>query len=333
MSTRQTPDPLHDRARTREQRATRPALPRPARARRAGRQCAEPGRPHGHRGHRRRGHPPGGRGGPPGRRPARRTGPAGRLHHHLERRLQRRLRHAACPGSDWKYDTGPGSSFGTGEIETMTNSTANVYEDGNGHLVLKALHSGTDPGSGWTSGRIETQAASFGARRRRRGDDAVLDPAAEPDHGQRRRLLARVLDARLDAAHRHRLAGLRRGRHPGGHQRPQLGLRHAALRRQPGRPVQRVHRHRLRRARLLRLPDRLPHLRRADRPLGLARADPLVPRRAATTSPSTPPRWTPRRGRTPWTTRSSSSTTWRWAAASPAPSAAAPTPPPCPAAR
>jgi beta-glucanase (GH16 family) len=67
------------------------------------------------------------------------------------------------PAANWKYDTGPGSSFGTGEIETMTNSTSNVYEDGNGHLVLKALHSGSDPRSGWTSGRIETQSSSFGA--------------------------------------------------------------------------------------------------------------------------------------------------------------------------
>jgi hypothetical protein len=67
------------------------------------------------------------------------------------------------PTGTWKYDTGAGSSFGTGEIETMTNSTSNVYEDGSGHLVLKALHSGTDPNSGWTSGRIETQAATFGA--------------------------------------------------------------------------------------------------------------------------------------------------------------------------
>jgi beta-glucanase (GH16 family) len=63
----------------------------------------------------------------------------------------------------WKYDTGAGSSFGTGEIETMTSSTSNVYYDGQGHLVLQALHSGSDPGSGWTSGRVETQAASFGA--------------------------------------------------------------------------------------------------------------------------------------------------------------------------
>jgi beta-glucanase (GH16 family) len=73
---------------------------------------------------------------------------------------------AAGTGPDptnWKYDTGPGSSFGTGEIETMTNSTANVYQDGSGHLVLKALHTGSNPASGWTSGRIETQAATFGA--------------------------------------------------------------------------------------------------------------------------------------------------------------------------
>jgi beta-glucanase (GH16 family) len=65
--------------------------------------------------------------------------------------------------SQWKYDTGPGSSFGTGEIETMTDSTSNVYYDGQGHLVLQANHDGSDPAAGWTSGRVETQAASFGA--------------------------------------------------------------------------------------------------------------------------------------------------------------------------
>jgi beta-glucanase (GH16 family) len=73
---------------------------------------------------------------------------------------------AANTGLDtgvWRYDTGAGSSFGTGEIETMTNSTANVYQDGGGHLVLKALHSSSDPRAGWTSGRVETQAATFGA--------------------------------------------------------------------------------------------------------------------------------------------------------------------------
>ncbi|MDT4994899.1 MAG: hypothetical protein QOH97_4791 [Actinoplanes sp.] len=63
----------------------------------------------------------------------------------------------------WRYDAGPGSSFGTGEIETTTTSTANVYQDGQGHLILKALHAGTDPNAGWTSGRIETQADGYGA--------------------------------------------------------------------------------------------------------------------------------------------------------------------------
>src|SRR5207302_78575 len=65
--------------------------------------------------------------------------------------------------SRYRFDTGPGSSFGTGEVETMTGSKSNVFLDGNGHLVLRALHSGSDPASGWTSGRIETTAASFGA--------------------------------------------------------------------------------------------------------------------------------------------------------------------------
>ncbi len=61
--------------------------------------------------------------------------------------------------ANWKYDTGPGSSFGTGEIETMTSSTNNVYLDGNGHLVIKALESG----GAWTSGRIQTNTVNVGA--------------------------------------------------------------------------------------------------------------------------------------------------------------------------
>jgi beta-glucanase (GH16 family) len=61
--------------------------------------------------------------------------------------------------ASWRYDTGPGSSFGTGEIETMTNSTNNVYLDGNGHLVIKAIGSGR----AWTSGRIQTSTANVGA--------------------------------------------------------------------------------------------------------------------------------------------------------------------------
>ena len=61
--------------------------------------------------------------------------------------------------SQWMYDTGPGSNFGTGEIETMTNSTSNVYQDGNGHLNITALGSG----SSWTSGRVQTTSANVGA--------------------------------------------------------------------------------------------------------------------------------------------------------------------------
>jgi len=59
----------------------------------------------------------------------------------------------------WKYDTGPGSNFGTGEIETMTNSTANVHLDGGGNLDITALGSG----SNWTSGRVQTASANVGA--------------------------------------------------------------------------------------------------------------------------------------------------------------------------
>ena len=61
--------------------------------------------------------------------------------------------------SQWMYDTGPGSNFGTGEIETMTNSTSNVHLDGNGNLDVTALGSG----SSWTSGRIQTTSANVGA--------------------------------------------------------------------------------------------------------------------------------------------------------------------------
>jgi hypothetical protein len=68
--------------------------------------------------------------------------------------------------SNWLYDTGTGygcsgcpGGWGTGEVETMTNSTTNVYQDGSGHLVIKA----TKSGSTWYSGRIETQRTNFAA--------------------------------------------------------------------------------------------------------------------------------------------------------------------------
>jgi hypothetical protein len=65
----------------------------------------------------------------------------------------------SAPSGSWMYDTGPGSSFGTGEIETMTNSPSNGSLDGNGDLNLTAIGSG----SSWTSSRIQTTSANVGA--------------------------------------------------------------------------------------------------------------------------------------------------------------------------
>jgi F5/8 type C domain/Ricin-type beta-trefoil lectin domain/Putative Ig domain len=59
--------------------------------------------------------------------------------------------------SNWFYDIGTG--YGTGEKEQTTNSTSNVYLDGNGHLVLKAISNGGT----WTSGRIESTRDDFQA--------------------------------------------------------------------------------------------------------------------------------------------------------------------------
>ena len=68
--------------------------------------------------------------------------------------------------SQWTYDTGTqynGSgctaNWGTGEVESNTNSTANVSLDGSGHLNITPVNSG----GSWTSGRIETVADNFAA--------------------------------------------------------------------------------------------------------------------------------------------------------------------------
>ena len=64
---------------------------------------------------------------------------------------------SAPSAANWFYDIGTG--YGTGEIEQTTSSTSNVYLDGNGHLVLKAI----DNGGTWTSGRIESTRDDFEA--------------------------------------------------------------------------------------------------------------------------------------------------------------------------
>ena len=74
----------------------------------------------------------------------------------------------AGSGADgnWTYDigtqyngTGCTGNWGTGEVESETSSTANVSQDGNGHLGITAVNSG----GSWTSGRIETVADNFAA--------------------------------------------------------------------------------------------------------------------------------------------------------------------------
>ncbi|BBH64583.1 endo-1,3-beta-glucanase [Actinoplanes sp. OR16] len=67
--------------------------------------------------------------------------------------------------SNWLYSTGYGypggaSNWGTGEIERMTDSTANVYQDGSGNLAIKPIR---DSAGNWTSGRVETQRTDFAA--------------------------------------------------------------------------------------------------------------------------------------------------------------------------
>jgi hypothetical protein len=65
--------------------------------------------------------------------------------------------------SNWQYDTGtsyPGgpANWGTGEVETMTNSTSNVALDGSGNLRITPVR---DASGHWTSGRIETTRTDF----------------------------------------------------------------------------------------------------------------------------------------------------------------------------
>ncbi|PMR57472.1 1,3-beta-glucanase [Verrucosispora sp. ts21] len=68
-------------------------------------------------------------------------------------------------GSNWIIDTGtsyPGGppNWGTGEIQTYTNSTANVSHDGAGNLRITPLRDGA---GNWTSARIETVRSNFKA--------------------------------------------------------------------------------------------------------------------------------------------------------------------------
>lgn len=72
---------------------------------------------------------------------------------------------AGVDTGNWLYDTGHGyaggaDNWGTGEVETVTSSTANVATDGAGHLAITPVR---DSSGAWTSGRIETQRTDFAA--------------------------------------------------------------------------------------------------------------------------------------------------------------------------
>jgi hypothetical protein len=73
-----------------------------------------------------------------------------------------RVANTGVDSDKWIVDVGtqyPGGppQWGTGEIEVMSDSIANISHDGAGHLILTPIHAGTSPLSGWTSGRIESQ--------------------------------------------------------------------------------------------------------------------------------------------------------------------------------
>ena len=123
--------------------------------------------------------------------------------------------------SQWFYNTGPGSNFGTGEIETMTNSTANVHLDGNGNVDLTAIGGG----SSWTSGRVETN-ATVGAPAG--GGELEVTASIEQPSGGLGYWPDTVLDAGPGA-----VAGTRRDRHHGGRQLAVRAIRDRALRRRP----------------------------------------------------------------------------------------------------
>jgi len=65
--------------------------------------------------------------------------------------------------ANWLYDVGTGypggaANWGAGEVETMTSNSANVSEDGAGHLAITPIR---DAAGHWTSARIETRRTDF----------------------------------------------------------------------------------------------------------------------------------------------------------------------------
>ena len=107
------------------------------------------------------------------------------------------IRSVARPAaSKWAYDTGTHyhgvgcpAAWGTGEVESAASSTANVSQDGHGHLLITPIRSG----SYWVSGRIETTASTFAAPTG--GEMKVVASIRQPSPSQWRGVLALVRDA------------------------------------------------------------------------------------------------------------------------------------------
>ena len=113
--------------------------------------------------------------------------------------------------ANWFYDIGTG--YGTGEKEHTTNSTDNVYLDGNGHLVLKAINNGGT----WTSGRIESTRDDFQAPPGGKLQMTASIRQPNPANGLGYWPAFWALGSPMRV--RRRLAAVRRDRHDGGRQR------------------------------------------------------------------------------------------------------------------
>ena len=53
----------------------------------------------------------------------------------------------------WNFDLGNNNGWGNGEAEVYTNSTSNVFQDGKGNLVIRAIR---DAAGKYTSTRLQT---------------------------------------------------------------------------------------------------------------------------------------------------------------------------------
>lgn len=72
---------------------------------------------------------------------------------------------APADGDKWQFATGHGyaggaANWGTGEVEEMTDRTANASLDGQDHLAITPVR---DEAGNWTSARLETRRTDFAA--------------------------------------------------------------------------------------------------------------------------------------------------------------------------